>query len=125
MLLIMPGFAAAYYTNPTDVPDKQAAIINTSEGMAKVIGYSGDTVIKSLASYGLTTENAPVIHSGDKLVTSDNSSVEIVFRDGSLLIIEPNSMVRICLIHRPARAAADDNINSAYYITLKNNRKRM
>ena len=69
--------------------------------MAKAAGYSGSTVIKSLAAYGLTAENAPIIHSGDKLITSDNSSVEIIFNDGSILTLEPNSMVRIADLTDP------------------------
>jgi len=66
-----------------------------TEGIAVVESFKGEVIIESRGAWRKNPEKGTVVHHGDKIVTTDKSSLQIKFHDGSALDISSNSNVRV------------------------------
>jgi len=66
-----------------------------TEGIAVVESFKGEVIIESRGAWRKNPEKGTVVHHGDKIVTTDKSSLQLKFNDGSALDISSNSNVRV------------------------------
>jgi len=64
------------------------------KGIAKLDGFRGDLLVKSLGSWGVAPQHEMPLYTGDKIFT-ENGTGTILFHDGSVLDIQPNSVIRV------------------------------
>ncbi len=65
------------------------------EGIAVVESLKGEVIVESRGLWRKNPEKGSAVHHGDKIVTTDKSSLQLKFHDGSALDISSNSNVRV------------------------------
>ncbi|OQX21697.1 MAG: hypothetical protein BWK80_32530 [Desulfobacteraceae bacterium IS3] len=66
-----------------------------TEGIAVVESFKGEVIVEIRGIWRKNPEKGSAVHHGDKIVTTQNSSVNIRFHDGSALGVSSNSNVRV------------------------------
>ncbi len=64
------------------------------KGIARLDGFRGEVLVKSLGSWGVAPQQEMPLYTGDKIFT-ENGTGTILFHDGSVLDIQPNSVIRV------------------------------